>query len=129
MNQISVELQRKEKDIQALNLKIKNKEYALNAKKDEVDGEIIHLRKTVDTLKESIFQRSEYLHPMIVEDFKQQVNRLHTKIDLINKNNEYINNNYAALQEQLKIRRGEVNTSADEMQKLNKSVQFYSQQV
>ena len=87
------------------------------------------MRTAIVNLKQTMYDKGQHVHPMIVEDMTEQINRLHAQIGKINGENQYVNNNFKAMEEELKIRRGEVNSSADQLLKLNQSVSFYCKEI
>ena len=61
-------------------MQLANRQFTLNKKKGDTDGEIVNLKMTIKNLKEKIKDKSQYVHPMIVEDLSEQIRRLHQKI-------------------------------------------------
>ena len=53
-------------EIETLQKTVKNKDYTISKKKNEVNGEITNMRKTIITLRTNMKDTAQYMHPMII---------------------------------------------------------------
>lgn len=86
-------------EIALLKKKVEGKEFALDQKRDEVDGEVVNLKLALAKAKKTIEERKDFVHPMLYEDRKSQIIELVLKIQGINTKNQKINETFDSLAE------------------------------
>ena len=116
------EIQKKDIEIDYLKMQLENRQFTLNKKKADNDGQIMNLKSTISNLKEKIKSRAEYLHPMVFQDLKEQLARTYDKIDKILFENSEMRNNYESIGRQLKNKREEVRYGAVELNNIKKNM-------
>ena len=116
------EIQKKDIEIDYLKMQLENRQFTLNKKKADNDGQIMNLKSTISNLKEKIKSRAEYLHPMVFQDLKEQLARTYDKIDKILFENSEMRNNYESIGRQLKNKREEARYGAVELNNIKKNM-------
>lgn len=59
--------------MEKLHRRIQSKEFSLNQKREEVDGEILILKMTVSKYKKELEDKEQYVHPFVYEDQRSLV--------------------------------------------------------
>ncbi len=73
MKELLEEKERSGIEMEKLKRRIQSKEFTLNQKREEIDGEILTLRMAIAKYKKNIEDRAQHIHPMLYEDQRSLV--------------------------------------------------------
>jgi hypothetical protein len=59
--------------MEKLRRRIQSKEFILNQKREEIDGEILTLKMSIAKYKQALEDKEQYVHPFIYEDQRSLV--------------------------------------------------------
>lgn len=116
-------------EIALLRKKLEGKEFALDQKRDEVDGEVVNLKLALAKARKCIEERKEFVHPMLYEDKKSHIAELVLKIQGINAKNQTINETFDSLAEELEQTRRSLTAALEERDRLKRTLEAMGKDV